>query len=350
MPGFWWKKQKDVLQDNKVFIDFVSIEIAAGKGGDGAVAFRREKFVPKGGPSGGDGGDGGSVYIFADHNLHTLLDFRYKKKYLAENGVPGSGSLKTGRKGEDLIIKVPVGTIIKDADTGKVILDIDEDGKTYLFAKGGRGGRGNSNFATPVNRTPRYAEPGKEGQSFRVELELKLLADVGLVGFPNAGKSTFISVISEAKPKIANYPFTTLEPNLGIVRVGDYDSFTVADIPGIIEGASDGKGLGIQFLKHIERTGTLLFMIDISSEDYGGDYHTLMSELKKFSPALAKKKKILALTKADLIDEDGLKDAAKIKVKGYRGKPVIISSANGHNIQSLVKRLWDEIRAEETIK
>jgi len=330
-----------------MFIDFVSIEIAAGKGGDGAVAFRREKFVPKGGPSGGNGGDGGSVYIYADHNLHTLLDFRYKKKYQAENGVPGGNSLKDGRKGEDLVIKVPVGTIIKDADTGEVIFDIDTPGETYLIAKGGRGGKGNSNFATPVNRAPRYAEPGKPGQGYNVELELKLLADVGLVGFPNAGKSTFISVVSEAKPKIANYPFTTLEPNLGIVRVGDYDSFTVADIPGIIEGASEGKGLGIQFLKHIERTGILLFLIDISSENYDADFATLNGELKKFSKELAKKKKIVALSKADIISEEEIAALQKVKIKGYRGKPMIISSATGFNIDVMVKRLWDEIRENE---
>jgi len=333
-----------------MFIDFVSIEIAAGKGGDGAVAFRREKFVPKGGPSGGNGGDGGSVYIYADHNLHTLLDFRYKKKYQAENGVPGGNSLKDGRKGEDLIIKVPVGTIIKDADTGKVIIDVDTPGKTYLMARGGKGGKGNSNFATPVNRAPRYAEPGKPGQGFNVELELKLLADVGLVGFPNAGKSTFISVVSEAKPKIADYPFTTLEPNLGIVRVGDYDSFTVADIPGIIEGASEGKGLGIQFLKHIERTEILLFLIDITSENYDSDFATLNGELKKFSPALAKKKKILALSKADVFTEEELATLQKVKIKGYRGKPAIISSATGFNIDSMVKRLWDEIKANDEKK
>jgi GTP-binding protein len=333
-----------------LFIDFVHIEISAGKGGDGAVTFRREKFVPKGGPSGGDGGYGGTVYIYADHNLHTLLDFRYKKKYEAEDGVPGSNSLKDGRKGEDLIIKVPVGTIIKESETGKILLDVDKAGETYLFAKGGRGGRGNSKFATPVNRTPRFAEPGRDGQRFKIDLELKLLADVGLVGFPNAGKSTFISVISEAKPKIANYPFTTLEPNLGIVRVGDYDSFTVADIPGIIEGASEGKGLGIQFLKHIERTGILLFLIDITSDDYERDFNTLISELKKYSPTLAKKRKFLALSKADLLDEEGLALLKKVKVKGYRGIPIILSSANRLNVESTVKKLWDEIQKKKTTK
>lgn len=331
-----------------MFIDFVSIEISAGAGGDGAVAFRREKFVPKGGPSGGDGGDGGSVYIYADHNLHTLLDFRYKKKYAAEDGKPGGTSLKDWRKGEDLIIKVPVGTIIKDADTGKTILDVKKAGETYLIAKGGKGGKGNSKFATAVNRTPRTAEPGTPGKGFRADLELKLLADVGLVGFPNAGKSTLISVISEAKPKIANYPFTTLEPNLGIVRVGDYDSFTMADIPGIIEGASEGKGLGIQFLKHIERTGILLFLLDITSDDYDRDLATLLNEMKKFSPTLAKKKKILALTKADLLDEESLSALQKVKVKGYRGKPMIISSASRLNIDLLVKRLWDEMQKKES--
>ncbi|KAB2909291.1 MAG: GTPase ObgE [Ignavibacteriales bacterium] len=330
-----------------MFIDFVSIDISAGKGGDGAVAFRREKYVPKGGPSGGNGGDGGSVYIYADHNLHTLLDFRYRKKYHAGNGQPGGSSLKDGKKGEDLLIKVPVGTIVKNADTGEVVIDVNKAGETHLLAKGGKGGKGNSNFATPVNRTPRFAEPGKKGESFKAELELKLLADVGLVGFPNAGKSTFISVVSEAKPKIADYPFTTLEPNLGIVRVGDYDSFTVADIPGIIEGASEGKGLGLQFLKHIERTGILLFLIDVLSENYDADFATLMKELKNFSPKLAKKKKLVALTKADTLPEEELVALQKRKIKGYNGKPLVISSATGLNIEALVNRLWHAVKENE---
>ncbi len=273
-----------------MFIDYAVVEVEAGKGGDGAVAFRREKFVPKGGPSGGNGGRGGSIVLKAHHNLNTLLDFRYKKKYKAPNGEPGGTSLKDGKKGENIVINVPVGTIVKSFETNETLSDLDKDKKQITIAKGGRGGKGNSNFATPTNRTPRYAEPGKSGESNKIVLELKLIADVGLVGFPNAGKSTLISKVSAARPKIADYPFTTLEPNLGIVHYKDYKSFTMADIPGIIEGAHKGKGLGHKFLRHIERTRILLLLIEVSSENYDEDFRVIVSELRNYSSHLANKK------------------------------------------------------------
>jgi len=326
-----------------MFIDYAQINIKAGNGGDGAVAFRREKYVPKGGPSGGNGGEGGNVILTAHHNFSTLLDFRYKKQYKAENGAPGAGGLKDGRNGDDIIIKVPVGTIIKDAETEEVLFDLDEDGKQYVAAKGGRGGKGNSNFATPTNQTPRYAEPGKPGAERKITLELKLIADIGLVGFPNAGKSTLISTISAARPKIADYPFTTLEPNLGIVKYKDYKSFTVADIPGIIEGASEGKGLGLKFLRHIERTKILLFLIDITAEDYQKEYKVLLNELKQYSPELAKKKKIVSLSKADLVEEKELKKLAKKKIRNSDSPLLIFSSATNYGINELLDYLWNEI-------
>ncbi|MEI7812880.1 MAG: GTPase ObgE [Ignavibacteria bacterium] len=329
-----------------MFIDYAEIEIAAGHGGAGAVAFRREKYVPKGGPAGGNGGKGGDVVLEAHHNLQTLLDFRYKKKYLAENGDKGGNSLKDGKDGEDVLIKVPVGTIVKDVETEKIIIDLDSDGKRFVIARGGIGGRGNSNFATPTQQTPRYAEPGRPGEQRNVILELKLIADVGLVGFPNAGKSTLISVISAARPKIADYPFTTLEPNLGIVRYKNYQSFVVADIPGIIEGAHTGKGLGLQFLRHIERTRILLFLIDVSSEDYQKDYKTLVNELESYSPELMNKKRIVAFSKADLLDEKALKKIRKIKLRKYDSPLFVFSSASKEGLEELIDYLWIQMREE----
>jgi len=326
-----------------MFIDYTTISVKAGNGGAGQVAFRREKYVPKGGPAGGDGGNGGSVIIVAHHNLHTLLDFRYKRNYVAENGDKGGSSLKDGKSGKDLIIKVPVGTIIKDAETNEIIFDLDTDGKHYVICKGGKGGRGNSKFATPTLQTPRFAEPGIPGEEREIILELKLIADIGLVGFPNAGKSTLISTISEARPKIADYPFTTLEPNLGIVKYKDYAGFVIADIPGIIEGAHQGKGLGLKFLRHIERTRMLLIMIDITSEDYQKDYETLLNELESYSPELAKKKKIVTLTKADLADEDQLKKIKKTKLKNYKDKLFIISAVSQFGLSELLDYLWGQI-------
>lgn len=326
-----------------MFIDYAKITIKSGDGGNGAVAFRREKYVPKGGPAGGNGGNGGNVIFLADRNLSTLLDFRYRKIYEARRGDHGGSSLCDGKRGENIIIRVPIGTIIKDSETEEVIADLDTDGKEFVAAKGGKGGKGNANFATPTKQTPRYAEPGKPGEEKIVILELKLIADVGLVGFPNAGKSTLISVISEAKPKIADYPFTTLEPNLGIVRYKDYRSLTVADIPGIIEGAHEGKGLGLKFLRHIERTKILLIMIDVTSEDYQKDYKTLIKELNAYSEVLSEKKKILAFSKADLIDDKTIKKVLKRKIRGYDGPVLLFSAATKFQIPELLDELWNQL-------
>jgi len=326
-----------------MFIDVVEIKLKAGDGGNGAVAFRREKFVPKGGPSGGNGGRGGNIFFETNDNLLTLLDFKYNLKFEAENGNPGGTSLKDGKSGDDIIIQVPVGTLIKNAETEEILFDLNKKGEKILIAEGGRGGRGNSNFATPTNQTPRFAENGTSGEGLTVILELKLLADVALVGFPNAGKSTLISVISAAKPKIADYPFTTLAPNLGIVKYKDYKTFVVADIPGLIEGAHTGKGLGIQFLKHIERTKILLILIDSMSESYQSDYEVLRNELKSYSKELGKKKVILAFSKLDVFDEDAIKEIKARKVKGYRGKPLLFSSISGYGIQELLDTLWKNL-------
>jgi GTP-binding protein len=327
-----------------MFIDYAKIYVKAGKGGDGAVAFRREKYVPKGGPAGGNGGKGGDVIFVADSNLGTLLDFKYNRKYIAEDGQPGGNSLKDGRNGNDIIIKVPVGTIIKDEETGKVLCDLNENGKQFVAAKGGKGGKGNSNFATPTNQTPRYAEKGKPGDEKNIILELKLIADVGLVGFPNAGKSTLISTVSAARPKIADYPFTTLEPNLGIVRYKEYDSFTIADIPGIIEGAHEGKGLGLKFLRHIERTKILLIMVEAISDDYQRDFDILLKELKNYSKTLATKKKIFGISKADLLTPDRIEKVKSLTLNNHKEKIIVFSAVSGYGMDELLDTLWTELK------
>ena len=330
-----------------MFIDYAVIEVTAGNGGNGAVTFRREKYVPKGGPSGGNGGNGGNVIVEAHHNLNTLLDFRYKKKYKAKNGQIGGNSLKDGKAGNDVVIKVPVGTIIREYESNKILFDLNVEGEKAILAKGGKGGKGNSNFATATNQTPRYAEEGKIGERKKVILELKLIADVGLVGFPNAGKSTLISTISSAKPKIADYPFTTLEPVLGIVKYKDYKSYTVADIPGIIEGAHKGKGLGHKFLRHIERTKVILFIIDITSKDYLKDYKILYDELKKYSPKLVEKKKIISLSKADLVDKKKIKELTDMKIKTLEMTPIIFSSVSKFGVDELKDLMWKSIEQVE---
>jgi len=286
------------------FVDYVTITVRSGKGGAGCVAFRREKYAPKGGPSGGDGGNGGSVILEAHQQLYTLLDLRYNRHHFAENGAPGSNANKHGKDGQDIVLRVPPGTIARDVATEQVIGELTRHGDRIVLVEGGRGGKGNTFFKSPTNQAPRYAQPGESGSELEVALELRLLADVGLVGFPNAGKSTLVSSISAARPKVADYPFTTLEPSLGVVYVGDYQSFVIADIPGIIEGAHEGKGLGIRFLKHIERNAALLFLIPVTSEDPGEEYDTLLQELRWYNPELIHKPRIVALSKMDLLPDE----------------------------------------------
>jgi len=328
-----------------MIIDYAKIYVKAGDGGPGAVTFRREKFVAKGGPSGGDGGNGGSIIFVADNNLTTLLDFKYKRKYFAPDGGKGEKSQKDGKFGENIFIKVPVGTVVKNFETDEILFDLDENGKEVPFLKGGIGGKGNSNFATSTNQTPRYAQPGRPGKEMDIVLELKLLADVGLVGFPNAGKSTFISVVSAARPKIADYPFTTLEPNLGIVQYKDYRSFVIADIPGIIEGAHVGKGLGHKFLKHIERTRVLLILIDATVEDPEKEYNILLKELLEFSDLMEEKEKLIVFTKSDLLSDEEREELLSKKIKNYDGKTILISSVTQVGTSKLIDILWNLIEA-----
>jgi GTP-binding protein len=287
-----------------MFIDRVTVRVAAGNGGSGISSFRREKFAPLGGPDGGDGGKGGDVIIVGDNNLATLLDFTYRDSWEAESGKHGSGSNKTGASGADIILPVPPGTIVRDKETNEIVGEVLESGDQFVVAKGGRGGKGNAWFATSVHRSPREWQPGEDGETRTLELELKLIADVGLVGQPNAGKSTLLSVISAARPKIADYPFTTLAPNLGVVQMSDHRTFVVADIPGIIEGAHEGKGLGLQFLRHIERTRILAFLVPIDSDDWQAEYDQLRSEIEQYSEALARKPHCVVFTKMDLLGED----------------------------------------------
>ena len=284
-----------------MFIDYTIIELNSGKGGSGCISFRREKYIPKGGPDGGNGGNGGNIYAISDKNIHTLHDVRYNRIYNAQNGDQGSSNSKTGRDGDDIIIKVPIGTIIKNTKTKEVVADFIQEGQKEIICRGGKGGRGNINYKTSTRQTPRFAQKGTAGESGIFELELKVLADVGLVGFPNAGKSTLLSVLSKARPKIADYPFTTLEPHLGIVKYEEFKSFAMADIPGLIEGASDGKGLGHKFLKHIERNRLLLFLIENSDLNPQQTFNALKKELKSFNPSLLLKPIILIRTKSDII-------------------------------------------------
>ncbi len=321
-----------------MFIDSAKIYVKAGDGGDGCIAFRREKYVPKGGPSGGEGGKGGDVVVEADEHIQTLLDFRYKREYKAERGQHGQGSNMTGKNGQDWIIKLPVGSVVTDKETNEILADLTYPQQKEIVAYGGKGGRGNARFKTSTNQTPRICEEGVKGEEKFLSLELKLLADVGLVGLPNAGKSTFLSRVSAARPKIADYPFTTLIPNLGIVKVRESQSFVAADIPGLIEGAHLGKGLGIQFLKHIERTKILLILLDATSETLEADYKTLINELVSYKQGLELKPRIVAYTKSDLLTNNfsGLKS----KVIG-KTPTILISSISGSNIQELIQMIWD---------
>jgi GTPase len=329
------------------FVDYVTITVRSGKGGPGAVAFRREKYEPKGGPAGGDGGDGGSVRVEADPNLYTLLDLRYNRHHFAKNGEPGSGNNRKGKDAPDIVLRVPPGTVVRDMDTEELIGEVMEAGDTLVLAKGGRGGKGNSFFKSATNQAPRHAQPGEPNEERNVTLELKLLADVGLVGFPNAGKSTLVSSVSAARPKIADYPFTTLEPALGVVYVGEYESFVIADIPGIIEGASEGKGLGIQFLKHIERNAVLLIVIPVTSEDVGAEYDTLMNELSAFSDELASKPKMVVLSKLDLIPVDDREEWLDVLKASLPDDVEVhaVSAVARDGIEELKRTLWSRIVA-----
>jgi len=320
------------------FIDHIKICTRSGSGGAGVVHFRREKFVPKGGPDGGDGGRGGHIILKGNSQLWTLLHLKYKKHIIAENGKPGEGGKRTGAQGKDVFIEVPLGTIVIDANVGKKKLEITEDRQEVILTPGGKGGLGNDHFKTATKQTPRYAQPGENGMEEWVILELKILADVGLVGLPNVGKSTLLSVVSAAKPEIANYPFTTLVPNLGVVNYKDYKSFVMADIPGIIEGASSGKGLGTRFLRHIERNSILLFLIPADSKDIDNEYSTLIGELKQHNPELLDKKRILAISKSDLLDHElanEIKNRLTLKIP-Y----VFISSISGKGIEELKDLIW----------
>lgn len=330
-----------------MFTDYTKIIIKSGDGGNGAATFRREKYVAAGGPDGGDGGKGGDIYFQVDKDKNTLIDFRYNKKFKAENGENGSGSHCNGKYGKDLYIKVPIGTIVKDVETGKVVADLSNPDQTELILKGGRGGRGNSHFATATRQAPRFSEDGEKGEEKEIILELKLLADVGLLGFPNVGKSTFLSVVTEARPKIANYHFTTLEPNLGVVKTKNGDGFVIADIPGIIEGASEGVGLGIQFLRHVERTRLLLHFLDVSGQEGRNpveDFNTINEELKKYSEKLSNRKQIIVANKIDAMqDEDLLKEVEEL-AKKEKLKLFKISAATKQGIEELIDYVTEELK------
>jgi GTPase len=344
----------EILQLTPMFIDRVKIRVIAGDGGDGVTAFRREKFVPRGGPSGGDGGKGGDVWMEADESLNTLLHLRYNPEHKAERGRHGEGSNRHGKDGDDVLVKVPVGTQVFNAESEDLLFDFTESGQRFLAAKGGKGGWGNQHFATPTNRAPKYHYTGRPGEEKELQLELKLIADVGLVGFPNAGKSTLISVISAAKPKIADYPFTTLEPNLGVVDLGEYKTFVVADIPGLIEGASEGAGLGDRFLRHVERTKLILHLVDVSSisgRDSAEDYEIINRELANYDANLATRPQIVVATKIDALDEpERLERLRELAEKD--GKPFLqISAVTNLGIKELVNSVaqkLDEMKREQS--
>jgi len=335
-----------------MFIDRAKIHVQGGNGGNGVTAFRREKFVPRGGPSGGDGGRGGDVILLADDSLNTLLHLRYNPHHTAQRGLHGEGSNRSGRDGEDHVIRVPVGTQIFDAVTGDLLHDLNHDGDRWLAARGGRGGFGNAHFTTSTNRAPRYHQTGSPGEELDLQLELKLLADVGLVGFPNAGKSTFISTVSAARPKIADYPFTTLEPHLGVVDLGDFRTFVIADIPGLIEGAHTGAGLGDRFLRHIERTKLLLHLVDVSSvsgRDAVSDYETVNRELASYNEELATRPQFVVATKIDALDEPERLESLRQKAIEDQKPFFAISSATGNGVRELVNAMaakLEELSAE----
>ena len=330
-----------------MFTDYVKIIAKAGNGGNGAISFRREKYVAAGGPDGGDGGKGGDIYFEVDPDSNTLIDFRYNKKFKAENGKNGEGAHKFGKSGEDLYIKVPIGTIVRDAKTNRVLADLSHEGQKELILAGGRGGKGNSHFATSTRQAPRFAQDGEKGEEKELILELKLLADVGLIGFPNVGKSTFLSMTTSATPKIADYHFTTLEPNLGVVKTEYGDSFVIADIPGIIEGASEGTGLGLQFLRHIERTRLLLHVIDVSGSEGRNpvqDFNTISEELKKYSEKLSERTQIIVANKVDILQDENLYKELEKTAKEHNMEIFKISAATGDGIPELLKHVSEILK------
>lgn len=323
---------------NSNFIDHVRIYCRSGNGGAGSVHFRREKHVPKGGPDGGNGGRGGHIILKGNDQLWTLLHLRYKKHVIAKNGENGAGQRSSGADGADVTLEVPLGTVAKNAETEKVLFEITTHGEERILARGGRGGLGNENFKTATNQTPRHAQPGEPGQEQLNVLELKLLADVGLVGFPNAGKSTLLSVLSAAKPEIADYPFTTLVPNLGVISYHDHQSFVMADIPGIIEGAAEGKGLGMRFLRHIERNSILLFLVPADADNINRQYEILLAELKKYNPELLDKKRILAISKSDMLDKEMMAEMKALLPEGLEA--LFISSVTQQGLTELKSEIW----------
>ncbi|WP_418498129.1 GTPase ObgE [Flagellimonas sp.] len=323
------------------FVDYVKVFVSSGNGGKGSAHLHREKYVAKGGPDGGDGGRGGHVIIKGNKNLWTLVHFKFKKHFKAEHGEHGSKNRSTGADGSDVYLEVPLGTVVRDTETNEVLFEITGDQEEKIVLEGGMGGRGNWHFKSPTNQTPRYAQPGIPGQEANITLELKVLADVGLVGFPNAGKSTLLSVMTSAKPKIADYEFTTLKPNLGIVEYRDFRSFVMADIPGIIEGAAEGKGLGHYFLRHIERNATLLFLIPADSKDISQEYAILLDELRRYNPELLDKNRLVAISKCDMLDEELIEEMKEDLKSDFKDMPYLfISSVSGLGIQELKDRLW----------
>ena len=328
------------------FVDYIKVHIASGKGGQGSTHLRREKFVPKGGPDGGDGGRGGHIIFQGNKNLWTLFHLKFKRHFSAGHGGSGGKQTSTGADGEDIIVDVPLGTVIKDTETGAVLKEITEDQEKFIAAKGGKGGMGNAHFKSATNQTPRYAQTGLPGEEKNLTLEMKILADVGLVGFPNAGKSTLLSVLSAAKPKIADYPFTTLKPNLGIVGYRDYQSFVMADIPGIIEGAAEGKGLGHYFLRHIERNSILLFLIPADADDLRKEYDILVDELRRYNPELLDKQSIVAISKADLLDHELKAEMTQLLDESFGDIPyMFISSVAQQGLDALKDVLWSALNA-----
>lgn len=325
------------------FVDYVKICCRSGKGGGGSMHLHRDKFTAKGGPDGGDGGRGGHIILRGSKDVWTLLHLKYRKHVIAEPGESGGSALRTGAQGKDEILLVPLGTVAKDAETGRVEFEITEDGEERIIVSGGRGGMGNAHFKTAVRQTPKFAQPGEDGKEEWKILELKVLADVGLVGFPNAGKSTLLSVVSAAKPEIADYPFTTLVPNLGMVRYRGDRSFVMADIPGIIEGAAEGRGLGHRFLRHIERNSSLLFMVPCDAQDIKHDYQVLLSELEKYNPELLHKKRILAITKCDMLDEQMMEEMKAFLPEGIPN--IFISAVSGMNVDRLKDMIWEQMNA-----